>query len=203
MVRKRPSYVSIRTRKVKLLKYMGTTGKSEAQTAKEFGVSKEQLKRFITQDPKSARRSYNRSPAQRKLYSEISQTSTRPTYRAGSRVEKLRGVKLVQFDARPAVLDQIRRTPGLSEDERSRRLQIGTLIQKHYTFQDRPEYHWAEYARENKLPTSIKGIKILYRNGRIDDDQYRQIASVWKDVYNIDDAWYTRQFGNLGEEDVA
>lgn len=203
MAQKRPSYVSIRTRKVKLLKYMGTTGKTESQTAKEFGVTKGQLRQFITQDPKSARRSFNRSPAQRKLYSEITQASTKTTYRAGERVQKLRGVKLIQFDARPAVLDQIRRTPGLSEEERSRRIQIGTLIQKHYTFTDRPEYHWAEFARENKIPSSINAIKILHRNGRIDDDEYRQIAQTWKDVYNIDDSWYLRQFGNIGEEEVA
>ncbi len=203
MARKRPSYVSIRTRKVKLLKYMGTTGKTEAQTAKEFGVTKEQLKRFITQDPKQARRTYNRSDSQRKIFEEVSRTSTRPRYRAGERVEKLRGVKLIQFDARPAVLDQIRRTPGLTNEERARRIQIGQLIQRHYTFQDRPEYHWAEYARENKLPSSINAIKILYRNGRIDDDEYADIARTWKEVYNIDDAWYARQFGSIGEEEVA
>ena len=182
---------------------MGTTGKTEAQTAREFGVSKGQLKRFITQDPKAARRSYNQSPAQRKLYEEISKSKTRYVRGPDKRVEKLHGVKLIQFDARPRVLDQIRRTPGLSEDERARRLQIGTLIQKHYTFTDRPEYHWAEYAREHHIPSSINAIKILYRNGRIDDDEYKEIAQTWKDVYNIDDAWYTKRFGSLGEEEVA
>lgn len=203
MAQKRPSYVSIRVRKVKLLKYMGTTGKTESQTARDFGVSREQLRRFITQDPKQARRSFNRSPVQRQLYEKIGEASTRPRYRAGQRIEKLRGTQLIQFDSRPAVLDQIRRTPGLSEEERSRRLQVGTLIQRHYTFQDRPEYAWAEYAREHRLPTSINAIKTLYRNGRIDDDEYNALARAWKDTYNITDAWFTRQFGDISEEDVA
>ena len=204
MANKRPSYVAIRSRKVKLLKYMGTTGKSEAATAREFGVSKAQLRRFITQDPKEARRSYNRSESQRKLYAEISQASAKPRYRAGERIERVRGVKLIQFDARPAVLEQIRSTPGLGEEERSRRLQIGQLIQKHYTFLDKPEYHWAEYARENRIPSSINAIKILHRNGRISDDKYSELAQVWKETYNINDAWYVRQFGDIAEdEDVA
>lgn len=201
--KRRPSYVSIRTRKVRLLNYMGTTGKTEAQTAKDFGVSKSELRRFITQDPKSARRSYNRSPSQRKLFREITEATPRPTYKQGQRVERLKGTTLIRFDARPSVLDQIRRTPGILPEERARRLQIGTLIQRHYVFQDRPEYHWAEYAREHKLPSSINAIKILYRNGRISNTDFRSIASTWKDVYNIDDAWYAKQIGSRGEESVA
>ncbi len=193
MAQKRPSYVSIRARKVKLIKYMGTTNKTEAQTAREFGVTKAQLRRFVTQDAKQSRRTFNRSPEIRKLYGEIG--APKPRYRGGQRIESIRGTRLIQFDARPATLNQIRTTPGLSEEERSRRLQVGQLIQRHYTFQDRPEYHWAEFTRENKLPVSVKSLKILRRNGRINDEQWDQALKTWKDTYNISDRYFSSTFG--------
>lgn len=202
MAQKRPSYVSLRTRKVKLLKYIGTTGKTEAQAARDFGVDTEQLRRFITQDPKSARRTYNRSPQQRRLYEEIGAQSTRPRYRAGARIEKVRGTRLIQFDARPAVLDQIRKTPGLSEVERSRRLQIGELIRAQYLGEPTPESAWALYARENGIPTSINAIKTLFHNDVVSTSKYARILNVWKQIYSISDAYYERYAEEVGEEEA-
>jgi hypothetical protein len=172
---------------------MGTTNKTEAQTAKEFGVPKAQLRKFITQDAKKSRRSFNQSPSTRKLFAEIG--APKPRYKGGQRIETVRGTRIIQFDARPATLDQIRRTPGLSESERSRRLQVGNLIQRHYTFQDRPEYHWAEFTREHKLPTSINALKILRRNDRIPDAYWNQALKAWKDIYGISDKYFTDTIG--------
>ncbi len=185
MAAKRPSTPQIRARKVKLIKYLGTTRKTDAQVANEFGVTTSQLRKFLRQNPKQARREFNRSPSLRKLYQEVG--APKPRYRAGQRIEQVRGVRLVQFQYKPRDLRVIRSTPGLAENERDRRLEIGNLLQRHYSLQARPEYEWAEYARIHHIPVSMNALKILKRNNRISDSEYDEIITTWRQIYNINE----------------
>src|SRR5450759_2161239 len=75
MASKRPSKVSIKARQRNIIEGMATRDLTYTQAAKEFGVTRQQLKKFV--GTKNLRANYNRSPAYSKLYREGERKETR------------------------------------------------------------------------------------------------------------------------------
>ena len=171
MASKRPSYVSIRARQRNIIEGIGTRNLTYRQAAKEFGVTRPELKRFLETKSKDLRKSYNRSPSLRKLYAEGERPETR----------RVLGVKRIRrYEFRERVLRPMFREPSKVSD-----VQIGRMIQRLYYENNIKTQMWAVYTREHKLPTSIDSIRLLYRNGRMDSGTYNAAIKTWADYYGI------------------
>lgn len=171
MTSKRPSYLSIRARQRNIIEGIGTRDIKYAQAAKEFGVTRTELKRFIETKPKDLRKSYNRSPSIRKLYEEGERSETR----------KALGVKRIKrYEFRENVLRPLYKDPQKVSD-----IQIGHMVQRLYYENNIATQMWAVYVRENDLPTSIDEIRRRYRAGRMSSVTYNTAIKTWAKIYNI------------------
>ncbi len=175
MAKKRPSYISIRRRQRNIVEGMGTRDIKYAQTAKEFGVTRRELRTFLETKPKDLRRMYNRNPAYTRLY-ELGKRSE---------VSKTLGIKRVR---RYEVLEQLLAEPRIQRYPNSK--QIGRIIQRYYYANNFGGIGWAIYTREHDLPLSITAIKLLFRNDKLTNDQYVRAVDVWRDLYGIKQAIY-------------
>lgn len=181
MAQKRPSYPSIRARQRHLLEYIGSTGRTERQVARDFGVKPQQLRRFTSTKSTEIRKNFGRSPAYEKLYSQGTTKELRQKARShGERVT----FRPVREYTEPSI-QQFRKTPGYSQEFVTRYVQTGEQIQHLYASQITPQYLWAIYTKEQNIPVSIKSINLLRRNGKISAADYNDIVTVWKDIYNI------------------
>jgi hypothetical protein len=187
MARKRPSYVSIRARQRNIIEGVGTRDLRYAQAAKEFGVTKSELRKFLETKPKDLRRNFNRSPATRKLYAEGERPETR----------RILGVKrITRYPFRERVLRDELARPRLANKQ-----QIGKMIQRLYYDNNIAAQEWASYAREHDLPNSMKNIRLLYHNDRISEGQYKTILKNWRNIYaKMTDSYYASWTDELSIE---
>lgn len=169
MARRRPSYISIRRRQRNIIEGMGTSELKYAETAKKFGVTKKQLKDFLETRPKNLRRGYNQSPARRKLFEAGERSEVRKTLN----IKRIR-----KYEFRENVLND--KAKPLSRSD----FLTGRMVQRIYYVNDQMRQNWSVFARENDLPNSIKTIKFLYHNGKINISRYRHILKVWKNIYS-------------------
>ena len=171
MATKRPSYVSIRRRQRNIIEGIGTRNLSDKEAAKEFGVTRPELKRFKEAKPKDLRKIYNRSASARKLYAEGERTETR----------RILGIKRIRvYEWRENVLRPMYKQPKKVSD-----VQIGRMIQALYEPNHFKSQAWAIYARDHNIPSSIDSIKLLHRNGRTSHRQYSSIIKAWAAIYGI------------------
>ena len=171
MASKRPSYVSIRARQRNIIEGIGTRNLRYKDAAKEFGVTRQELKRFLETKPQTLRKSYNRSPSLRKLYVEGERPETR----------RVLGVKRIRhYEFREHVLRPMEKDLTKVSD-----LQTGRLIQRLYYINNIDTQNWAAYTREANLPASIDTIRLLHRNGKITDATYRAALREWAKTYGI------------------
>ena len=171
MASKRPSYVSIRARQRNIIEGMGTRDLTYAQAAKEFGVTRQELKRFVETKPTKLRSSYNRSPGYAKLYREGERGEVRSTLKV-KRITRYPHMRAVKYE-RPTTTQEIKRQ------------QVSRMVQNLYYKNGHDATVWANYARENNLPSSVDAIILLHNNGKMDDKTYVETLKVWRDNYNI------------------
>jgi len=149
---------------------MGTGDLKYAETAKRFGVTKEQLKNFLETRPKNLRKGYNQSPSRRKLFEAGERSEVRKTL-------ELKRIRKYEF--RENVLQQKRAKHVSGAD-----FLTGRAVQRLYYVNDQHRQDWSVFARENNLPNSIKSIQFLYRNGKLSDSRYSAILKTWKNIYS-------------------
>ena len=169
MASKRPSYVSIRARQRNIIEGMGTRDLTYAQAAKEFGVTRPELKRFVETKPTKLRSNYNRSPGYSKLYREGERSEVRQTLGV-KRIRKAKIIRPRQYE-RPVTTKQVKQQ------------QIDRLVQNLYYKNGKDKADWANYTREHNLPSSIDSIRLLHKNDRIDDDRFSSIVMTWITIY--------------------
>jgi hypothetical protein len=180
MANKRPTKAQIRARQTNILEGMAVTNNSFREMAKQLGVTPLQLRTFVAErKPAQIREQYNRSPTYRKLYDVGERKSV--TRKIGHALPPKR------IDATFRELERVRTNPLYSEDERRYRYQIGQMINNLNVrgSMQTPSSMWAEYCWDNNIPTSVKSIKLLYRNHRIDPEAYERHLTVWEAVYGI------------------
>lgn len=178
MASKRPSYVSIRARQRNIIEGIGTRDLTYKQAAKEFGVTRQELRRFRESKPKDLRRIYNRSPALRKLYTEGERPVTR-------QVLGIKRIRRYEFE------EHILKEPRALKYPNSK--QIGRMIQRIYYENNFGKQQWSIYTHERSLPNSIDDIKLLYKNGKLTSSQYHAILKEWREDYpEMSDAWYAK-----------
>ena len=183
MPNRRPSYLSIRRRQRNIIEGIGTRDIRIAQAAKEFGVTQRELRKFIETKPDKLRKSYNRSPALRKLYAEGERKETR----------RVLGVPRIR---RYAFEEQVLQEPRLLRYPNER--QIGRMVQRLYYMNNIGPQNWSEYTYSNNLPNSIKAIRLLWRNGKITDSRYKTILGIWRDDYpSANNAYYESYLGEI------
>jgi hypothetical protein len=183
MANKRPSYLSIRRRQRNIIEGMGTRDIKYAQAAREFGVTRAELRKFTETKPDVLRRQYNRSPVMRKLYAEGERKEAR-------RVLGVKRIRRYQFE------EQVLTEPRLLKYPNEK--QIGRIIQKLYYQNNIGAQNWSTYTYENNLPNSIKAIRLLWRNDKISDSRYKIILGVWRDSYpSGNDAYYEQYLGEV------
>ncbi len=208
---KRPSVTQIRARQIKLLRYQLTTGKSDAQVARDFGISSDTVRRVKNATPRQLRKSWNRSPDLRTAYSEVGPVS-------GKGSTKAKGVRLIDTPHTSKQRIRVLRS-NLPSPEKQRRIDYGDLIgQKFYAaptakrrsgrYNDAPapdygsdrfypvadnEYWrdytgavgWRFYTESHGWPQSYNDLRTMYYEGYIDDDQWDEIDEVWREMYGI------------------
>jgi len=146
---KRPTTPQLRARQVKLIKYQRATNKTDAQLAKEFGLTTKQVKNVKSSSPKHLRRVYNRSTGLQKIYREVGPVS-------GKGSTRVHGTRILKAPFRPRALKQIRiarlegRVP-LAEFERE--VRTGIEVERLYiipgdadaTAQHEARLDWADW----------------------------------------------------------
>lgn len=161
---------------------MGTRDLSYAQTAKELGVSKQELRTFLETRYRGKKPGERRPYLNKKLYDLGERKQVR---------EKLGVTRIRTYEFRENVLLEKRRRPRY-QNERS----IGRMVQRLYYVNDQGRQNWSVYTREHGLPTSITAIRVLYHNDKISDSQYARILSVWRKSYPMSDEWYAEFVGD-------
>jgi hypothetical protein len=184
MASKRPSKVSIKARQRNIIEGMATRDLTYTQAAKEFGVTRQQLKKFV--GTKNLRANYNRSSAYSKLYREGERKETR----------KVLGVnRITRY--------KYKRLPTTNEPQTEKQLrqeQVKIAIRYLYYKNGQDKMQWANYAREHNIPSSIDSIVLLHKNDRIDDTKFGQILASWQDIYNISDKRFNAVAGDVNVE---
>jgi len=184
---KRPSYISIRARQRNIIEGMGTRDLRYAQAAKEFGVTRHELKRFLETKPKDLRRRFNRSPSTRKLYQEGERPETR-------RILRVKRISRYPFRERELRDELIR--PRLPN-----KIIVGKMVQRLYYDNNIASQEWAIYTREHDVPSSMTAIRLLWRNDRISDDKYRTLLTSWRNIYSkMTDSYYASWADDLSIE---
>ena len=190
MAQKRPSYVSIRARQRNIIEGMGSGQLTVKQAAKKLGVTPSELRAFTQErKPKEIRAAFNHSPAYRKLYEAGQRKNVKATlgvtrvYRYEFREEVLRN---------KVVMNAGQRRPNPK--------QVGRMVQRLYYLNNIGPQHWSAWTYEHGLPNSIDDIKLLWKNKRISDNQYRTALKVWRDDYpGMSDAYYAAYADLLSE----
>ncbi len=175
MAQKRPSFVSIRRRQRNIIEGMGTRDLKFGETAKQFGVTPHDLEHFLTTRPKTLRKSFNRNPANVRLW----QTGDRKEVRKALGVSRIR---VYEHDE----TEITSRARKLTDAD----LQIGRMIQRVYIKNNEDAQQWSIYTREHDLPNSILHLRLLYHNGRITRAEYRAALRAWKAKYGVSDDYY-------------
>jgi len=179
MAAKRPSYVSIRARQRRILDYQLSTGKKDKETAKEFGVTTAQLRKFVESDPKKLRRSYNRSPNTKKLYSEGQEKEVRKMVRK-EHVPYQRTTVKVSYPKLASLTE---------EKELEDYYHTASRVEYLYAWEVSPSmaksHQWEIYTSRLDLPISIDSINAMHDRGDIDDAAYDRIISRWRAIYGI------------------
>lgn len=184
MASKRPSKPSIKARQRNIIEGMATRDLTYTQAAKEFGVTRQQLKKFVS--TKNLRANYNRSPAYSKLYREGERKETR----------KVLGVsRITRYDYQHLPITNKEQTEKQLKQE-----QIKIAIRYLYYKNGQDRAQWANYAREHHIPSSIDSIMVLHKNDRIDDTQFGQILASWAQIYNVSDKRYNAVAGDVDIE---
>ena len=176
---RRPSYPSIRRRQRNIIEGMGTHDLKYAEAAKRLGVTRHELVQFLESKPKVVRARYNRSPSSRKLFEEGERHNVKQEF----------GLPFVRrYEHRAKYLEAVKvhlKHPNSK--------QIGRMIARYY-YKDTEKFRailkWTIYTREHNLPLSIKAIKFLARNGKIDEDTYTEILEKWQELYRINSTVY-------------
>jgi hypothetical protein len=169
MASKRPSSPSIKARQRNIIEGMATRDITRTQAAKEFGVTRQQLSKFI--GTKNLRSNYNRSPAYAKLYREGERKETR----------KVLGVKTI-------TRYKYKNIPHPNETYTPKQLkaqQVDRMIQYLYYKNGHDKAEWANYAREHHIPSSIDVIVKLHKEGKIDDQKFGNTLTNWAQIYNV------------------
>ena len=169
MASKRPSSPSIKARQRNIIEGMATRDLTYTQAAKEFGVTRQQIKRFTS--TKNLRSNYNRSPAYAKLYREGERKETR----------KVLGVRTI-------MRSDYKHLPITNTDQTAkeiRREQVKVMVRYLYYKNGQDKMEWSRYAREHNIPSSIDSIAVLHKNNKIDDMKFNQILTNWAEIYNI------------------
>jgi len=186
----RPTTPQIRARQVKLIKYQRASNKTDAQLAKEFGLTTKQIKNVKSKSPKYLRRVWSRSTGLQKVYEDVGPVS-------GKGSTKVHGTRIQKAVFRPEGLKRIRiaRAKGeLPLAEFERQVRTGIEIEQLYvipgdadaTAQHEARLTWAEWTQEHELPTSILAINEMHDAGEIDDATYDEAIAEWKDTYGIE-----------------
>jgi hypothetical protein len=184
MASKRPSSPSIKARQRNIIEGMATRDLTYTQAAKEFGVTRRQLKKFTT--TKNLRSNYNRSPAYAKLYREGERKETR----------KVLGVRsIMRSDYKHLPITNTGQTP-----KEVRREQVKVMVRYLYYKNGHDRAEWAMYAREHHIPSSIDSIVILHKNDRIDDAKFGSILTNWAQIYNISNERFDAVAGDVNVE---
>jgi hypothetical protein len=184
MASKRPSKVSIKARQRNIIEGMATRDLTYKQAAKEFGVTRQQLKKFV--GTKNLRSNYNRSPAYAKLYREGERKETR----------KVLGVsRITRYKYK-----QLPITNTDQSEKQLRQEQVKVAIRYLYYKNGQDRAQWANYAREHNIPSSIDSIVVLHNNDRIDDTKFGQIIASWAQIYNISDKRFDQIAGDVNIE---
>lgn len=188
---KRPSYVSIRARQRNIIEGLGAPNKQNyAKAAKRFGVTPRELKKFTETKPKKLRKNFNRSPTYNELYTK----GSRPEVRQALGVKRIQRYRYREQEIKDLKVMQ------LSPEEVRKRTLVGEAIQNLYTSREHPRYEWARYASENDIPTSIDAIRLLHRNNKINDDEYADAITTWRDIYKIGATRYAMYSDDLSME---
>ena len=181
MASKRPSSPSIKARQRNIIEGMATRDLTNKQAAKEFGVTLRQYNSFT--GTKNLRSNFNRSPAYAKLYREGERKETR----------KVLGVKrITRYKYQHLPTTNTPMTTKQAEQE-----QVKIMIRYLYYKNGHDKAQWANYSRENHIPSSIKAIILLHDNGKISDDKFTEIVRVWKETYNISNDYFYSLIGDL------
>lgn len=177
---KRPSARQIIARQKRLERYQRATGKSNADIAKQYGLSTEQVRRF--KEPASTqKRGWSKNIGSQTLFKAVGA----PTGKGSTRVE---GVRIVAAYTSPQRTAPYIRS--LSRGERERIYRSELVVESYNTYRgpDAQELYdaklaWAEWTEEHGLPISIKDIRDMYDNGEIDEADYDEALSHLKDFY--------------------
>jgi hypothetical protein len=184
MASKRPSSPSIKARQRNIIEGMATRDLTYTQAAKEFGVTRRQLKKFTT--TKNLRSNYNRSPAYAKLYREGERKETR-------KVLGVRTIRRYDYQHLPV-------TNTAQKDQQLRDEQVKVQIRYLYYKNGHDKAEWANYAREHHIPSSIDAIVVLHNNDRIDDTKFGQVLTSWAQIYGISDQRFNQVAGDVNIE---
>ncbi len=99
MAGKRPTRPQLRSRRRALNSYLLSTESSYADLAKKFGVREDTVKKFLGQDTKRIRSSYNSSPGYQKLYNAAARNNHTSDLRKSAKKE---GKRFVEIPVRQA-----------------------------------------------------------------------------------------------------
>jgi len=182
MAKSRPSYPQIRARQRNILEYQFYTKKSNKDVAKHFGVSPRQLDSFLSTKPKDVRRNYSRSNVAQKLYYAGDDKGLHTASVKGAHDMGLRYTRLGAREVTPAQI-QVVKTPGMNTEYQASSVIMRERIQFLYTSYTTPSQCWAQYVSRNNIPRSIKALKLLARNRRLDYDEFETHVSVWRNCY--------------------
>jgi len=191
MASKRPSYVSIRARQRNIIEGLGTRDLTYGQAAKEFGVTRQQFKKFVESKPKNLRSSYNRSPAYQKLYREGERKETRRVLGARKGIKHYK--KFADIPQRGVTY-----TPQQANEQ-----QINKMLQNLYVTNHAGGATWANYAREHRIPSSLDAIILMHNNGKIDDHEFVSVVRAWQGIYGVSEARVMQILDDLYDNEEA
>ena len=191
MAKRRPTTPQIRARAVKIVKYQLTTGKTDAQVAKDLGIKSSTVRTLKAGNFKRIRRSYNRSTDYQKAYSAAGNVR-------GAGATRVNEIRLIRT---PTTRRQrtYERARNITISERDREIRAATYIERYYVSPENTREssdlaqasNWADWTSDYQLesgatlPTSIADIREMYEEGLINDEEYSEIVDEWKAMYGI------------------
>ncbi len=167
---KRPSYRSIRLRQRNIVEGLASKQIKYSEAAKQLGVTKAELQRFLEQKPQTLHQNYNRSPSYKKLF----ESGARPKVREELGLKRVRVIEYHERDTKAA--DR----------------QYGRMIQRYYNENGIDRIKWSVWTWKRDMPNSMDAIKLLYTNGRLSKTQYASAVAFWKKTYNVSDDYAAR-----------
>ena len=166
---------------------MGTRDIRFGETARQFGVTPHDLEHFVTTRPQKLRKSFNRNPANTKLWAAGKRAEVRQTL-------GIKRIRVYEHDES----ELVSKARKINDAD----IQVGRMVQRVYVENHKQAQDWSIYTREHDLPNSALALRLLYHNDRITKREYFRAMRAWKAKYGLSDDYYDDFLGeDASDED--